>query len=712
MTTVEPNPRDLGELRRTLRARLEDFGRKVRTRLLVEAAAHWFVIAVGALLLTFVLDRTLRLSLFTRRGLLLAFVALVVVQAWRRLLAPMRMKLDADLLAAALEKKAGLSIASRVATVLELPAQMDSSKDATSAVMVERAVRMSDNALAGVDFESHFDDRRRKVALGTIGGVAAFSLLLVLLFPSSAWLWARRLFAGSNEPWPQRTQLEIAGVKDGILTVPRGEPFALRVVAKAGSVPPESISIRWSQGGGSRVNAMLTKFGENDFRYDFPPIDSQAQMELAGGDDRVGPMAIRPVDRPRFIELALSAKHPTDPAPKVHNFAGSDAGDLAFLPKTELTIRFSANTPIEQVKIRSSTTMPSEANLRRLNERQFAITWEHAAAVQTELELVSADVGLVSVPTNLSIGLKNDAPPRVTLGFSGVRQRVTPQATIPLLAEARDDFGIDKIELNVRTDLSDSEDPAKVTSTATTQPVFGPATQPTEAHAEVRQPHEVSVAALKLEPGHLLTFCAAATDTCYIGAQVANSRPIGFRIVRPEDLFKEILLRQQAERAKYRKQIEESRKVRESLASPLTPQSITELAGKHRDVQREVSRIQGALSDSLIEMRLNVLGTPEAHELMHRLVLEPMKGMDAELMRPQRDGLEVLRPDDANGVASAIERQEQIIQRLEDILRAMSQWDSFIDVLNQLNEIIRVQNQVRQNTGQLRKDQAEGVFEP
>jgi hypothetical protein len=47
-----------------------------------------------------------------------------------------------------------------------------------------------------------------------------------------------------------------------------------------------------------------------------------------------------------------------------------------------------------------------------------------------------------------------------------------------------------------------------------------------------------------------------------------------------------------------------------------------------------------------------------------------------------------------------------------NILRQMAQWDSFIDVLNQLNEIIRLENQVEQGTNQLKRSQTERVFDP
>ena len=64
---------------------------------------------------------------------------------------------------------------------------------------------------------------------------------------------------------------------------------------------------------------------------------------------------------------------------------------------------------------------------------------------------------------------------------------------------------------------------------------------------------------------------------------------------------------------------------------------------------------------------------------------------------------------DAKGEATA--RQDQIIDRMEQILKNMNQWDSFIDVLNQLNEIIRIENQVEKGTDQLKRKKSDDVFD-
>lgn len=709
MSTLEHNPVDLQGAQRSLRARLDEFAREVRARLLLESAARWLALVVGLLLITFILDRTLRLSLITRRGLLIAFLGVAGWQAWRLLLAPLRLKLKTQVLASALEQKTGEPIASRVATVLELPGLH---QDAPSSAMVADAVTRSYQSLAGIDFAAHLDPTRQKRARYAVIATLVVSLGLIVIFPGTAARWAARLFLGSNTPWPQRTYLDIAGLKDGVITVPRGEPFILRTSAREGTVVPGTVSVRWIQKGANRISAMLTSFAANDFRYDFPALQEDAVVEIAGGDDLVGPFTIRPADRPRVVDLKLLTKHPTEHQPRTHSFSGDDSSDLAFLPLTRMELSFTANTAIGQAKVTSSTTQPAGADLRRISDRQFAIAWEHSTATQLQVELTSAEANFESPPTNVSIGLKTDKPPRVTLGFSGVRSRVSPQATIPLAAEAKDDYGVDRIELLTKAEFTDPEDSAKSRSSATTQPIFGPTTQP-ELDKDVRQTHVIALAEMQLQPGHVLTFTAAGADAAYPQPQTAYSRQVSFRVVRAEELFKEILLRQQAERAKFHKQIEESRKVQQALAArSLTAETIVQLARQHRTIQREVNRIQAVLSDSLLELRLNVLGTVESLDLIENKIVQPMKAMDAELMNPQKDALDTLSPESADAIAASAQREEQMITRMEEILRQMSQWDRLIDAINQLNEIIRLETQVNQETNKLKKQQTEGAFDP
>ena len=94
--------------------------------------------------------------------------------------------------------------------------------------------------------------------------------------------------------------------------------------------------------------------------------------------------------------------------------------------------------------------------------------------------------------------------------------------------------------------------------------------------------------------------------------------------------------------------------------------------------RRPVNRIASVLADSLTEMKLNVLGNSDAYELMEKGILAPLKSLDMELLSSQRDALDAFRPGDAPVLMAMQARQGQIITQMEEILRQMTQWDSFI----------------------------------
>ena len=79
-------------------------------------------------------------------------------------------------------------------------------------------------------------------------------------------------------------------------------------------------------------------------------------------------------------------------------------------------------------------------------------------------------------------------------------------------------------------------------------------------------------------------------------------------------------------------------------------------------------------------------------------------------MSPQRDALDMLAADRSK-LDAAIARQDQITSKMEEILKQMAQWDSFVDVLNQLNEIIRMQERVKAGTDELKGKQTDSVFD-
>jgi hypothetical protein len=109
---------------------------------------------------------------------------------------------------------------------------------------------------------------------------------------------------------------------------------------------------------------------------------------------------------------------------------------------------------------------------------------------------------------------------------------------------------------------------------------------------------------------------------------------------------------------------------------------------------------------------------------MERNVLAPLKALQDELIGPQTAAIDSLvsaataagaqspaAAPDADKLRTALDRQEQIISRMKQILKQMAQWDSFVDVLNQLEQIIKLETGVKDRSEKLERKDTEGLFD-
>jgi hypothetical protein len=122
------------------------------------------------------------------------------------------------------------------------------------------------------------------------------------------------------------------------------------------------------------------------------------------------------------------------------------------------------------------------------------------------------------------------------------------------------------------------------------------------------------------------------------------------------------------------------------------------------------------LGEALTEIKLNGLGSPESHGLMEQKVLLPLKGLGEELLGPQTAAIDAIAPApgaefDPARLRPLLSRQETIITRMKEILQQMAQWDSFVDVLNQLDQIIKLETDVKAGSQKLEKKETDSLFD-
>ena len=177
-----------------------------------------------------------------------------------------------------------------------------------------------------------------------------------------------------------------------------------------------------------------------------------------------------------------------------------------------------------------------------------------------------------------------------------------------------------------------------------------------------------------------------------------------------EELFFEILLRQRAERARFAAAVETAKTVLESLAVLPKSEEAQALLRKHQAMSRQTGQVAARLESILTELALNELGSPAARDLLESEIISPIgqlqSGPLADLP-PLLEGLEAA----PERLESARGKQQEIVNQMEAILARMQQWESFVDVLNQLREVIKLQTEVVDGVEDKRKTQAEGLFD-
>jgi hypothetical protein len=788
---------------------------------LAEGLAILSGVALLAAALSLLLDWQLELSRPVRFFCLGVFVVSIGWLAYRHLIRPLRMPLTALDVAAAIDRTAGpvhSRLATRVASVLELPGQAGQ-PDLVSPTLVARAVAESYQELESVPFQKHLNRKHFWLSTAAVAACLLVPAAFAIGAPSVARLWRDRWLLGSNRPWPHSTRIEVANLREGRLIVPRGEPAPLQVHVVDSEKETEAVWMRMTFADGNEQTVTLNRFAAGDFRFDLPPFQETVQVEMWGGDGTAEPFQIDPRDRPKITSLKLTAKHPRDPAPQTFAFAG-DEGNIRLLAKTDAQLEFETNVPVEEVRVDADANSPGQFD--RITDQKFNAKWVHKGQVRMRVSLIAKDSDLESFPRPITIGDKPDRPPTISMRHSGVRLRVTPNATIPLSLTVRDDYGIRDASLlaaidqrglslpaeetedepadqEKKPDAGDapategetpaaSETPATPETTEPAKPADEPGTPessetppaatddsaaalprkvslqftallaegdapasadaaegvfddeagdasepdsegaiekvlptqlsssfygPVEPALEtiVEQQQSVELSQMTVKPGESLVITATAEDDCFTGRQSTTSRKLIFKIVKDDELFKEILLRQQQLRARLQKSYEQMIELRDTLKTADAQADASSLLRTFLLIRREIGAVTRDLEASVLEMRLNKLGGQESWDLIEQTVLQPLTRLQEQELERQKQSLETLVGSQPDPIEEVIERQQAIVDALKKVLYNMSQWDSFIDIINQVNSIIKIQEAARKMTEELKAKQVESIFD-
>jgi hypothetical protein len=734
--TELPTLASLGDLQRALRRELARLCRRLRLELALEFAADAAVALAVAGALLVLLDWWFRLGFAVRLVLLFltlaALGALLGVRARRRWRAS---RLDELSLAVNLDRhRPGIS--QQIADVLQLPGLLNEPRATTSPAMVRLAVHHASLALGNSDWRSLWNRKR------TAAGLAALFLGLVVpvafgaLAPLAARLSFARWLAGSSERWPQATYLTVMGLDArGRLLAPRDERFMMEVRTDLPLVesrgghwivggrgeplwlrrmparprPPESVVVRERTAHGRAREGTMVQLDRTRFAYEFPPAATGSTFRLTGGDDWLGPVPIERVDRPSLAETRLRVR---EPGATYSGFREIEdpRQHLLFLPDTKVELTMVGSESLSDIELKVHPAQSPE--ITRKDERTFNAAWTLREAMTLEILLTSAGTGLASQPAFLSIGMLRDREPRVTLRAVGVGNHVTSVATIPLTVGATDDLGLAALRLQSdRTTIADDKGEPKTQRTTTVIPLPPERGRPVLDH---QAQHEVVLQSAPPKVGTVLRFVAEADDRSARGPQTGRSSAVALSVVSPDELFYEILVRQRAERSKFLTVLETAEKQTPVLAGQPSADDLLRVMRAMHAGSRQLDQIAARIADSLQEMKLNQIGSPKSFRLLEEGVIDPLRALNAGPMNQLRGMLQTLAGAGSTPGASreaARGLHAEVVTKMKEILDQMSQWESFVDVVNQVAEVLRMEHKVLQATEKAEETRTKDIFD-
>lgn len=305
-------------------------------------------------------------------------------------------------------------------------------------------------------------------ALAAAGLLAASVALFAALMGDAFSIWARRNLRLADDLWPRQSHLELVGFRDGVIKVARGADLRVMVRADA-SYPrvPQSVEIRYRNEGGARNRARMDREGNavpgqdawQEYSYAFQDILAPISFDVIDPEtsgDRVYNCRIEVVENP-VIEMSLECHYPAymDREDRVFPVTGIMQIPLG----TELTLRAKANKELARVQVDTScgdkTGAPQflEGGQLSGDRRGFACRLDPLCGDATLLfTLYDADGIRSREPVRLALATVADEAPRLAVRLDGIGSAITPEARLPLVGQITDDYGIDRLWVEVSVD--------------------------------------------------------------------------------------------------------------------------------------------------------------------------------------------------------------------------------------------------------------------
>jgi hypothetical protein len=299
---------------RVVRRKLLRMRGKLTRWILVRGVGRWLMVMLAILAADMLLDRVFKMDFAQRLVMLVVMgVAVAAYFGWR-VVRPLLSRPNDDALIYEVENK-NPELKENLISGVQLAREKDLESTGVSAALADATIESGLEKAKHIDFgkalnlTQHFQNWMLLICglvlLGAIGwGVTQTEFLRT---------WYHRNILLLDDQWPQSTYLEIAGVVDGKLILPRGNDHRQIVYVTEDSRDQDVVvSLEVDNPGGRTVHQMKPtgKLQGREYVFLFHNVSSPFRFRASGGDDVTEWVDVELVEPPNIIDMKINALLP------------------------------------------------------------------------------------------------------------------------------------------------------------------------------------------------------------------------------------------------------------------------------------------------------------------------------------------------------------------------------------------------------------------
>lgn len=697
------------ELGARIRSGLASLRRRARLALGLYGLSSLAVYSLALTLISFGLDRSLRLAWGTRATALVIALTVLLTVVWRRLVRPLQVRLTDVELARRVEAW-NPALCWRLLSAVQFADPSWQPGPETSRELAAQIVRDADRLAADVSFVAPVPLAPVSRAVFRGGVVLLAGLALVSSFPEGARTWFQRnVLLSASVSWPRDTRLELVELaanavpvtptrEDGqvVYTVARGA--TLSFVVRAGGVVPARVYLdsKPTSGDSEREVLALDALEGGRFRTTVERVAAGFVFSLEGGDGEIGPFRVDVLHRPWIESLILEIEPPAYTGIRSRSFP-LESSSVSLPVGTKVRLRAEVSKPLALASLR-------ELKIGETDDEEVAAI--HTGAVVSDpyhgfsaafvvqrssilgVELEDLNGLTLERPTRFTVVATPDRAPTVRLRLSGVGLNVTPQASVGFAVSAEDEYGVASWSLRYLAKVGPEKDP--ISGARELKRELGPG-----------EDEVLELEGLGLAPKMALTLWGEGVDTDPRGPNVGRSPALQLRVVTPEELLNELLRRIHEQRLELERMITQEEQLAQGLLGG-DQTTLDRAAGAQRDVGRTVGRAGEAVHGVVRELVSNKLLDKAIRARLREQVADPLLLLEEGPLTSAAELAEAaLETEGAKQVLTmglAGEAAKSVARELRVIVDRMGRLEELAELVSLLKRVIANQRKLMDET--------------